>query len=100
MTIDFFYENYNLLDYDLKYKVMANKVYLTLYLQAHIDYVANGYRLELDINQAKTFVFDVINNENLKCESDHLSLIKCEDNYYFVINNSKLLIVNSNIVIQ
>lgn len=60
MTYEFFKENYDVSDFEIKkIEVKNNKLYLSLIMNIHLDLIANGYRPELDLDQEKTFVFSV-----------------------------------------
>lgn len=61
MTIEFFCKNYDVNDLCIKKAYIANnKLYLVTVLQPHLDLIANGYRPSLDMSIEKTFIFDVI----------------------------------------
>ena len=83
MTYEFFKDNYDINDMEIKsIEVKDKKLYLSLSMNIYLDLIANGYRPVMDFNQEKTFVFLVDYND-----------------YIFPLD-SKILFKNDSILIE
>ena len=64
MTCKFFFENYDLNDLDINnIYIKDNKLYLDVRMEGTIPLIANGYRPEMDIDERRTFIFNVNHND-------------------------------------
>ena len=68
MTLEFFMQNYNLLDFKInKAQIKDNKLYLNINYEVFLELIANGYRPEMDMDINKLFIFNVdISNHTFK----------------------------------
>lgn len=102
MTLDFFMNNYNLLDFKInKANIKNNRLFLNINYDVYLELIANGYRPEMDMEINKEFIFNVsnINNHNFK-KPFNISNIKYEDNKLSFNLNDILLEINGEIIIN
>lgn len=100
MTLDFFYNNYDLKNLEIKSaEIRNNKLIIAVIVVAYLELIANGYRPELDVNHEIEFTFDydglnknynnpVINNVEFK--NDVLN-IRLNDDLLAIKNNNVLV---------
>ncbi|MCR4897912.1 MAG: hypothetical protein K5892_01675 [Acholeplasmatales bacterium] len=89
MTCKFFFENYDLNDLDINsIYIKDNKLYLDVRMEGTIPLIANGYRPEMDIDERRTFIFNV--NHNDKKYSNNISMIY-KDNLIFFIDGEEII---------
>lgn len=92
MTYDFFKENYDLSDMEIKkIEVKNHKLYLSVSMNVYLDLIANGYRPEMNFNQEKTFIFSVEYNDTVFSSSASITL----KNESILIDNNELKITLS-----
>ena len=89
MTGKFFFENYDLNDLDINnIYIKDNKLYLDVRMEGTIPLIANGYRPEMDIDERRTFIFNVKHND--KKYSNNISMIY-KDNLIFNIDGEEII---------
>lgn len=102
MTLDFFVNNYNLLDFKInKANIKNNKLFLNVNYDVYLELIANGYRPEMDMEINKEFIFNVsnINNHNFKKPFNISNVIYENNELYFKLNDIYLEI-NGEIIIN
>lgn len=103
MTLDFFFEVYDLNELEFNNVFIKNNVlYLDVNMPTHLDLIANGYRPELDVIINKIFVFNNVSIENFTFDKPYsLKLInKNNDSYIVEISNVNVTIPRQNIMIE
>ena len=89
MTCKFFFENYDLNDLDINnIYIKDNKLYLDVRMEGTIPLIANGYRPEMDIDERRTFIFNV-EHEDKKYSNNNISM-DYKDCLIFNIDNEEI----------
>ena len=101
MTLDFFYNNYDLKNSDIKsVEIKNNKLIINMLVIAHLELIANGYRPELDVNHEIEFIFDY-ESKDKKYNNPIINDVKYIDNKLIInINNDEIIIVNNDVLIK
>ncbi len=103
MTLDFFFEAYDLNELEFNNVFIKNNVlYLDVNLPTHLDLIANGYRPELDVTINKIFIFNNVSIENFTFDKPYsLKLVSKKNDLYIVeISNVNVAIPRQNIIIE
>ena len=101
MTLDFFYNNYNLSDFDIKKIYIDNdKLYVIAKYNVYLELIANGYRPEMNMDVEKTFVFDC-KHDNIVFKSKTIEIKEFKDNILYInINNIDLALTGNVNILQ
>jgi len=80
MTLEFFVNNYDIKDFDIKkIYIDDNKLYIKAIYNVYLELIANGYRPEMNVDYEKTFIFNT-NYNNHKFKSNNLEIISFLNN--------------------
>ena len=100
MTLDFFYNNYNLSDFDIKkLYIDNNKLYVIAKYNVYLELIANGYRPEMNMDVEKTFIFEC-NHENMAFKTKKIEIVDYKDNILTININNILLKLTGNVNIM
>ena len=101
MTLDFFVNNYNLSDFDIKkIYIDNNKLYVIAKYNVYLELIANGYRPEMNMDVEKTFVFDC-KHDNIAFKSKTIEIKEFKDNILYIkINNVDLALTGNVNILQ
>ena len=99
MTLDFFYKNYDLKALEVKsVEIKSNKLLIDVFVSAHLDLVANGYRPELDVMHEILFTFN-LNKENKKYNNPVIKDVSYDGNLYINVNGDSLIITENEVTV-
>jgi len=99
MTLDFFANNYNLGDFDIKkIYIKDNKLYLKAVYNVYLELIANGYRPEMNMDVEKTFVF-LCNHIDKAFKSKNIEVIEKKINELVIKVDNELLDLYGNVEI-
>lgn len=100
MTLDFFVNNYNLSDFDIKDIYIAdNKLYVIAKYNVYLELIANGYRPEMNMDVEKTFVFDC-KHDNIAFKSKTIEIKEFKDNILNIKIDNIILKLTGNVNIM
>ena len=101
MTLDFFYNNYDLKNLEIKsIEIKDNKLIVNTNVTAYLELIANGYRPELDVNHEIEFIFDYEENDK-KYNSHIVNEVSFKDNFlYLNVDGDNLKITNNNVEVK
>ena len=100
MTLDFFVNNYNLSDFDIKkIYIVDNKLYVIAKYNVYLELIANGYRPEMNMDVEKTFIFEC-NHENMTFKNKKIEIVDYKDNILTIKINNILLKLTGNVNIM
>lgn len=99
MTLDFFYENYDLEDLEVKSAfVKNNRLVLDVIVVAKLELIANGYRPEMDVEHEIEFSFGY-NSADLVIDSPIINGSSYSDGTLLITVNDRIYKINDNNVI-
>ena len=99
MTLDFFYNNYDLKSLDIKkVEIKDNKLIIDVIVNAHLELIANGYRPELEVDHDIVFTFNY-EGLNKVYKNPKIYEFSYNDNALTIVINEDKLIIKDNIVI-
>ena len=101
MTLDFFYNNYDLKNLEIKSaEIKNNKLIINVIVVAYLELIANGYRPELDVNHEIEFTFDY-NGLDKIYKNPIISNVEFKNNALnLMINNESLAISSNNVIVK
>lgn len=95
MTLDFFYNNYNFDDIDIKkVYIENNKLYIEGVYNVYLELIANGYRPEMNVAYDNVFMFDC-NHVDINFKKVDLIDIKYTDSLEFVFKHETIKVGNN-----
>ena len=99
MTLDFFYNNYDLKSLDIKKaEIKDNKLIIDVIVNAHLELIANGYRPEIEVDHDIVFTFNY-EGLNKVYKNPKINEFSYNDNALTIVINEDKLIIKDNIVI-
>ncbi len=91
MTLEFFYNNYDISDIEIKkLYIKNNQLFLVGKYNVYLELIANGYRPEMNMDVDKTFVFNVSHENHNFTKINNAKIIKKDNNYFIVINDIEI----------
>lgn len=102
MTLDFFLKTYDFNELEIvNMEIDKFKLKIEVIMEAHLDYIANGYRPELDMKTKKMFIFEDTNIQKLTFEKPFIiEIIKYDENSLIInICNNDIIIKGKSIEI-
>lgn len=99
MTLEFFYNNYDLKNLDINsIEIKDKKLIINVNVIAHLELVANGYRPELEVNHEIEFIFD-IDKENKKFNKKIIDDISYSNGVLNILIGSEKLEITNDLVL-